>query len=250
MIKVKNLVKKFDDKVVLNDINTTFEPGKVNLVIGRSGSGKTVFMKCLLGLLIPEEGELFYGNKDFYSLSEKEQKNIRKEMGVVFQSGAIFDFLDVEGNVRFPLDMFSNMTQKEKIDRVNFCLEKVNLQGTNKLKSSELSGGMKKRLAIARAIALNPKYLFCDEPNSGLDPQNAVTIDELIYNLTHEFNTTTIVNTHDMNSVIKIGEKVIFLYKGQLWWEGSNENILETDNKELRDFIFASSLAQKLLETS
>ena len=249
MIKVKNLVKKFDDKVVLNDINTTFELGKVNLVIGRSGSGKTVFMKCLLGLLIPEEGELFYGNKDFYSLSEKEQKNIRKEMGVVFQSGAIFDFLDVEGNVRFPLDMFSNMTQKEKIDRVNFCLEKVNLQGTNKLKSSELSGGMKKRLAIARAIALNPKYLFCDEPNSGLDPQNAVTIDELIYNLTHEFNTTTIVNTHDMNSVIKIGEKVIFLNEGHLWWEGSSENILNTDNKELRDFIFASSLAQKLLET-
>ncbi len=250
MIKVKNLVKKFDDKVVLNDINTTFELGKVNLVIGRSGSGKTVFLKCLLGLLTPEEGELFYGNKDFYSLSEKEQKNIRKEMGVVFQSGAIFDFLDVEGNVRFPLDMFSNMTQKEKIDRVNFCLEKVNLQGTNKLKSSELSGGMKKRLAIARAIALNPKYLFCDEPNSGLDPQNAVTIDELIYNLTHEFNTTTIVNTHDMNSVIKIGEKVIFLNEGHLWWEGSSENILNTDNKELRDFIFASSLAQKLLETS
>jgi len=250
MIKVKNLVKKFDDKVVLNDINTTFELGKVNLVIGRSGSGKTVFMKCLLGLLIPEEGELYYGNKKFYSLSEKEQKNIRKEMGVVFQSGAIFDFLDVEGNVRFPLDMFSNMTQKEKIDRVNFCLEKVNLQGTNKLKSSELSGGMKKRLAIARAIALNPKYLFCDEPNSGLDPQNAVTIDELIYNLTHEFNTTTIVNTHDMNSVIKIGEKVIFLNEGHLWWEGSSENILNTDNKELRDFIFASSLAQKLLETS
>jgi len=250
MIKVKNLVKKFDDKVVLDSINTTFELGKVNLVIGRSGSGKTVFMKCLLGLLIPEEGELFYGNKDFYSLSEKEQKNIRKEMGVVFQSGAIFDFLDVEGNVRFPLDMFSNMTQKEKIDRVNFCLEKVNLQGTNKLKSSELSGGMKKRLAIARAIALNPKYLFCDEPNSGLDPQNAVTIDELIYNLTHEFNTTTIVNTHDMNSVIKIGEKVIFLNEGHLWWEGSSENILNTDNKELRDFIFASSLAQKLLETS
>ncbi len=250
MIKVKNLVKKFDDKVVLNDINTTFEPCKVNLVIGRSGSGKTVFLKCLLGLLTPEEGELFYGNKDFYSLSEKEQKNIRKEMGVVFQSGAIFDFLDVEGNVRFPLDMFSNMTQKEKIDRVNFCLEKVNLQGTNKLKSSELSGGMKKRLAIARAIALNPKYLFCDEPNSGLDPQNAVTIDELIYNLTHEFNTTTIVNTHDMNSVIKIGEKVIFLNEGHLWWEGSSENILNTDNKELRDFIFASSLAQKLLETS
>ncbi|HPU46844.1 MAG TPA: ATP-binding cassette domain-containing protein [Bacteroidales bacterium] len=250
MIKVKNLVKKFDDKVVLDSINTTFEPGKVNLVIGRSGSGKTVFLKCLLGLLTPEEGELFYGNKDFYSLSEKEQKNIRKEMGVVFQSGAIFDFLDVEGNVRFPLDMFSNMTQKEKIDRVNFCLEKVNLQGTNKLKSSELSGGMKKRLAIARAIALNPKYLFCDEPNSGLDPQNAVTIDELIYNLTHEFNTTTIVNTHDMNSVIKIGEKVIFLNEGHLWWEGSSENILNTDNKELRDFIFASSLAQKLLETS
>ena len=250
MIKVKNLVKKFDDKVVLDSINTTFELGKVNLVIGRSGSGKTVFLKCLLGLLTPEEGELFYGNKDFYSLSEKEQKNIRKEMGVVFQSGAIFDFLDVEGNVRFPLDMFSNMTQKEKIDRVNFCLEKVNLQGTNKLKSSELSGGMKKRLAIARAIALNPKYLFCDEPNSGLDPQNAVTIDELIYNLTHEFNTTTIVNTHDMNSVIKIGEKVIFLNEGHLWWEGSSENILNTDNKELRDFIFASSLAQKLLETS
>ncbi|MDI6832613.1 MAG: ATP-binding cassette domain-containing protein [Bacteroidales bacterium] len=250
MIKVKNLVKKFNDKVVLNNINTTFEPGKVNLVIGRSGSGKTVFMKCLLGLLTPEEGELFYGNKDFYSLSEKEQKNIRKEMGVVFQSGAIFDFLDVEGNVRFPLDMFSNMTQKEKIDRVNYCLEKVNLQGTNKLKSSELSGGMKKRLAIARSIALNPKYLFCDEPNSGLDPQNAVTIDELIYNLTHEFNTTTIVNTHDMNSVIKIGEKVIFLYEGHLWWEGSNENILKTDNKELIDFIFASSLAQKLLKTS
>ncbi|HQC59565.1 MAG TPA: ATP-binding cassette domain-containing protein, partial [Bacteroidales bacterium] len=170
MIKVKNLVKKFDDKVVLDSINTTFEPGKVNLVIGRSGSGKTVFMKCLLGLLIPEEGELFYSNKNFYSLTEKEQKNIRKEMGVVFQSGAIFDFLDVEGNVRFPLDMFSDMTQKEKIDRVNFCLEKVNLEGTNKLKSSELSGGMKKRLAIARAIALNPKYLFCDEPNSGLDP--------------------------------------------------------------------------------
>lgn len=249
MIRVEHLTKKFDDKVVLKDITTRFEPGKVNLVIGMSGSGKTVFMKCLLGLLIPEKGELYFGDKNFYSLSEKEQKLIRKEMGVVFQSGAIFDFLDVEGNVKFPLDMFTNMSNKEKLERVNFCLERVNLQGTNKLKPPELSGGMKKRLAIARAIALNPKYLFCDEPNSGLDPQNAVLIDELISDLTHEFNTTTVVNTHDMNSVIKIGEKVIFFYNGMLWWEGSKDNIFETDNQELKDFIFASSLAQKLLES-
>jgi len=238
MIKVKNLVKKFDDKVVLDSINTTFEPGKVNLVIGRSGSGKTVFMKCLLGLLIPEEGELFYSNKNFYSLTEKEQKNIRKEMGVVFQSGAIFDFLDVEGNVRFPLDMFSNMTQKEKIDRVNFCLEKVNLEGTNKLKSSELSGGMKKRVALARALVLNPKYLFCDEPNSGLDPETSLVIDKLIKVLTEEYKTSTIIITHDMNTVMETGDKIIYLHQGKVNFEGTSDQIVLSQDEQLIDYVF------------
>jgi phospholipid/cholesterol/gamma-HCH transport system ATP-binding protein len=245
MIELKNIFKSFGDNHVLKDISTTFEKGKTNLIIGQSGSGKTVLLKSIIGLHQIDKGDIYYDNREFSRMSEKQKKNIRKEIGMVFQGGALFDSATVEENVRFPLDMFTEMSDKEKNDRVNFCLSKVNLVDANHLYPAEISGGMQKRVAIARAIALNPKYLFCDEPNSGLDPRTAIVIDQLIKELTIEFNMTTVINTHDMNSVIEIGDKILYIYKGEKWWEGTKDEILHTDNKELDDFIFASDLMRK-----
>ena len=246
MIVAKNLKKSFSGVLVLDDVSVTFEKGITNLIIGQSGSGKTVLLKCIVGLHDLDEGEIWFDGRLYNELSFKERKEIRKEIGMLFQGSALFDSSTVEENVRFPLDMFSDMTYQEKIDRVNFCLDRVNITNANKLYPSELSGGMKKRVAIARAISLNPKYLFCDEPNSGLDPQTGIVIDKLISEITKEYNITTVVNTHDMNSVIEMGEKVVFIYDGKKFWEGSNTEILETDLKELNEFVFATSLAQKL----
>lgn len=246
MILAENISKSFADKKVLKDINVNFEAGKTNLIIGKSGSGKTVLMKCLLGLHNIDQGNILYDGRNYSNMSVNEKKAIRQEFGMVFQGGALFDSMTVLQNVMFPLNMFTSLTIKEKIKRVNFCLERVNLKNVNKLFPAEISGGMKKRVAIARAIVMNPKYLFCDEPNSGLDPQTAIVIDRLISELTKEFNMTTIINTHDMNSVFEIGDKIAFIYEGKLWWEGSNTDILETNNKEVNDFIFASSLARQI----
>ncbi len=246
MIEVKNLTKKFDDKIVLDDVSVIFEQGKTNLIIGQSGSGKTVLLKSIVGLHSVDQGEIWYGNRQYNALNFKQKKEIRKEIGMLFQGAALFDSSTVEENVMLPLDMFTDLNFSDKLDRVNFCLERVNLTNVNSLYPSELSGGMKKRVAIARAIALNPKFLFCDEPNSGLDPQTGIVIDNLIKNITEEFNITTIVNTHDMNSVMEIGDKVVFIYEGKKIWEGSNNEILSTDCKELNDFVFATNLAKKL----
>jgi len=246
MIEVKNLTKIFDDKKVLDNVSVVFEKGKTNLIIGQSGSGKTVLLKSIVGLHTIEEGEIWYDRRQYNALNFREKKAIRKEIGMLFQGAALFDSSTVQENVMLPLDMFTEMNLHDKLDRVNFCLEKVNLQDVNNLYPSELSGGMKKRVAIARAIALNPKYLFCDEPNSGLDPQTGIVIDNLIKNITEEFNITTIVNTHDMNSVMEIGDKVVFIYEGKKIWEGSNKEILNTDCKELNDFVFATNLAKQL----
>ncbi len=246
MIKVQNLYKSFNGNIVLNDISVTFEPGKTNLIIGRSGSGKTVLLKSIVGLHEADSGEIWYGNIDFINLDFKARKEIRKEMGMLFQGSALFDSLTVEQNVMFPLDMFTDMNPEEKIERVNFCLKRVNIINANKLFPSELSGGMKKRVAIARAISLNPKYLFCDEPNSGLDPITAILIDELIKELTEEYRMTTIVNTHDMNSVMKIGEKIVFISDGIKCWEGNKDEILHSDCPTLNDFVFANALAKQL----
>jgi phospholipid/cholesterol/gamma-HCH transport system ATP-binding protein len=242
MIQVKNITKSFDGNTVINDISSDFEPGRTNLIIGRSGSGKTVLLKCILGLYDPDSGSVVYDGRDFTLMKNKERKKLRQEVGMVFQGGALFDSLTVEENVRFPLDMFTNMTLKEKNQRVDFCLEHVNISSANHLFPSEISGGMQKRVAIARAISLNPKYLFCDEPNSGLDPETATLIDNLIHDLTTEFKMTTIINTHDMNSVIEIGESVLFIHKGEKCWEGSKMNILSSENHILNDFIFANKL--------
>lgn len=243
MIQVKNLYKSFDGNTVLKDISTRFEQGKTNLIIGRSGSGKTVLLKSILGLFDIDQGEVWYDDKNFVKISRKERKLLRREMGMVFQGGALFDSLSVEANVRFPLDMFTRQSSKEKQDRVEFCLEHVNIEKPAfRLAPSEISGGMQKRVAIARAIALNPRYLFCDEPNSGLDPETATIIDNLIQDLTKEFQMTTIINTHDMNSVVEIGESVLFISGGEVAWEGTNKEILDTDNKKLNDFIFANKL--------
>jgi phospholipid/cholesterol/gamma-HCH transport system ATP-binding protein len=243
MIEVKNVYKSFDGVEVLKNVSTFFEKGKTNLIIGRSGSGKTVLLKSILGLYEIDQGEIWYDDRNFTQIGEKERKKMRQEMGMVFQGGALFDSISVEGNIRFPLDMFTNMSPKEKQDRVRFCLEHVNIeQPAFKLFPSEISGGMQKRVAIARAIALNPRYLFCDEPNSGLDPETATVIDRLIQDLTKEFQMTTIINTHDMNSVIEIGESVLFISKGEKEWVGSKHEILKTDNKKLNDFIFANKL--------
>lgn len=242
MIQVKNITKSFDGNTVINDISSDFEPGRTNLIIGRSGSGKTVLLKCILGLYDPDSGNVVYDGRDFTLMKNKERKKLRQEVGMVFQGGALFDSLTVEENVRFPLDMFTNMTLKEKKQRVDFCLEHVNISSANHLYPSEISGGMQKRVAIARAISLNPKYLFCDEPNSGLDPETATLIDNLIHDLTTEFKMTTIINTHDMNSVIEIGESVLFIHKGEKCWEGSKMNILSSENQILNDFIFANKL--------
>ena len=248
MIEVKNISKSFNGKPVLEDISAAFEKGRTNLVIGGSGSGKTVLMKCMVGLLEVDSGEVFFDERNFSSLSFKERKPFRQEIGMVFQGGALFDSLNVEKNVMFPLSMFTDMTENEKRERANDCLKRVNLINVNKLFPSELSGGMKKRVAIARAISPTPKYLFFDEPNSGLDPQTAILIDNLIKEITEEYQTTTVINTHDMNSVMEIGDKIIFLHKGKKWWEGSNREITVSKNNELKDFIFASKILRELVE--
>ncbi len=243
MIEVKNLYKSFDGNEVLKDVSAQFEKGKTNLIIGRSGSGKTVLLKSILGLYEIDRGEIWYMDRNLTEMSQKEIKKMRKEIGMVFQGGALFDSISVEGNVRFPLDMFTRMSAKEKAGRVEFCLGHVNIEKhAFKLFPSEISGGMQKRVAIARAIALNPKYLFCDEPNSGLDPETATVIDKLIQRLTREFQMTTIINTHDMNSVIEIGESVLFISKGEKEWVGTKHEILNSGNKKLNDFIFANKL--------
>lgn len=246
MIEGTNISKSFRDNLVLKNINVRFEKGKTNLIIGQSGSGKTVLMKCLIGLYEPDEGQILFDGRNFTDMKSDERKEIRKELGMLFQGGALFDSMTVEENIMFPLTMFTSQTMEEKKERVNFCLKWVNLENANKLFPSELSGGMIKRVAIARAISVNPQYLFCDEPNSGLDPQTSGVIDELIQRLTEEFKMTTVVNTHDMNSVIKIGDTVSFIHKGELWWVGDKTQVLTTENKELNDFVFATELTKRL----
>lgn len=246
MIEVKNLCKSFGDKEVLKDISTVFENGKTNLIIGQSGSGKTVLMKNLVGLLDPTSGDVLYDGRNFVAMDKKEKIMLRREMGMIFQSAALFDSMTVLENVMFPLDMFSNMNLRERINRARTCLDRVNLKDAGAKFPGELSGGMQKRVAIARAIALNPQYLFCDEPNSGLDPKTSLVIDELLHSITHEFNITTIINTHDMNSVMGIGENIIFIYEGHKEWQGVSADIMDSSNKKLTDFIFASDLLKKM----
>ena len=246
MIRVDNVKKSFGDHKVLKGISTSFEQGKTNLLIGRSGAGKTVFLKLLVGLLEPTSGSVWYDDVEFSKLTRKEKKHIRMQIGMLFQGSALFDSMTVEENIRFPLDMFTNMTKKEKQDRVDYCLERVSLEGTNKRYPSEVSGGMQKRVGIARSIVLEPKYLFCDEPNSGLDPKTAIVVDELIKNITIENNITTVINTHDMNSVMEIGEKIAFLHLGELAWVGNRHEVLNSDNELLQDFIFASPYLKRL----
>jgi phospholipid/cholesterol/gamma-HCH transport system ATP-binding protein len=246
MIQVENLVKNFNGVNVLQDISVLFEKGKTNLIIGKSGSGKTVLMKCIVGLHEVDQGSVFYDNRDFVKMNFKERKQIRREIGMLFQGSALFDSLTVEENVMFPLNMFTDMNLSEKLDRANMCLSRVNLPHSNRLYPGELSGGMKKRVAIARAIVENPRYLFCDEPNSGLDPMTALVIDELISEITHEYDMTTVINTHDMNSVMEIGEKVVFIHQGKKEWEGTREGILDSENQNLNDFVFASNFAKKI----
>lgn len=246
MIRVENLSKYFGEKKVLDKISTTFETGKCNLIIGKSGSGKTVLMKCLVSLYTPDEGYIHFDDRILRHLNKKEKVNLRKDIGMLFQGGALFDSMNIEENVMFPIRMFQLSDYKTMKKRVDFCLDRVNLRGINKQFPSEISGGMQKRVAIARAIATQPKYLFCDEPNSGLDPQTSIVIDQLIKEITHEYNITTVVNTHDMNSVMEIGENINYIHQGQLWWKGNNENVLNTDNKELNDFIFCSALTKRL----
>jgi phospholipid/cholesterol/gamma-HCH transport system ATP-binding protein len=246
MIKAENIRKSFGEQEVLKGVSTIFEPGKTNLIIGRSGAGKTVFLKLLVGLLEPTSGSIWYSDTNFTSLNTKQKKAIRMQIGMLFQGSALFDSMTVEENIRFPLDMFTNMTKKEKLDRVNLVLERVDLTGTNDKYPSEVSGGMQKRVGIARAIVQKPKYLFCDEPNSGLDPKTSIVIDELIRDITIENNITTVINTHDMNSVMEIGENIALLYKGNLAWQGNRHEVLESENELLQDFIFASPFLQRL----
>lgn len=246
MIEVKNVIKAFDGKTVLHDVSCTFEPGKTNLIIGQSGSGKTVLMKSIVGLVRPDVGHILFDGRDRLSMSAKQIKVLRKEIGMLFQGSALFDSETVMSNVMFPLVMFSDMTQGEIVDRANFCLERVNLKGQGNKYPSELSGGMQKRVAIARAIALNPKYLFCDEPNSGLDPKTSILIDELLSDITREYNITTIINTHDMNSVLGIGENIVFLNKGHVDWIGNKDEIYRSTNESLIDFVFATNLFRKV----
>ena len=248
MIEVKNITKSFDGRVVLKDISTTFEDGKTNLIIGRSGSGKTVMIKNIIGLMKPDTGQILYDGRDLITMNKHELNMLRREMGMLFQGSALFDSMTVMENVMFPLDMFSKDSTKERRKRAEFCLERVNLSEAGHLYPSEISGGMMKRAAIARAISLNPKYLFCDEPNSGLDPKTSLVIDELVHDITHEYNMTTLINTHDMNSVMGIGEKIIYIYDGYKEWEGSKDDIFTSSNKKLNDFIFASDLFRKVKE--
>jgi phospholipid/cholesterol/gamma-HCH transport system ATP-binding protein len=246
MIETKHVFKRFQDRVVLDDINVVFDSGKTNLIIGLSGSGKTVLMKCLVGLIEIDEGEILYNDRNFQNIKLEDKKLIRQEIGMLFQGAALFDSQSVEENVMFPLDIFTNMSAEEKAERVNFCLKRVNMTNSNNLFPSEISGGMKKRAAIARAIVLQPRYLFCDEPNSGLDPKTSIVIDNLIAEITQEFNITTVINTHDMNSVLEIGDKVTYINKGKIWWQGDKHNILHSGNKDLDDFVYASELTKKL----
>jgi phospholipid/cholesterol/gamma-HCH transport system ATP-binding protein len=246
MIEVNNIHKSFGDAHVLKGISTTFEKGKTNLIIGSSGSGKTVFIKCLLGLIIPEQGTISFDGRIYSELEPSEKRNLRQEMGMVFQGSALFDSMTVEGNVMFPLDMFTKQPKSEMLDRVNFVLKRVNLSDANDKYPAEISGGMQKRVAIARAIVMNPKYLFCDEPNSGLDPKTAIIIDNLIQEITQEYDITTVINSHDMNSVMEIGEKIIFLKDGLKEWEGSNKEIFKTDNAAVTNFVYSSELFKKV----
>ena len=246
MIEVKNLYKSFEDIEVLKDISTTFENGKTNLIIGRSGSGKTVLMKNLVGLLTPTKGKVLYDGRDFVAMTKKEKVMMRREMGMIFQSAALFDSMTVLENVMFPLDMFAPMTLRNRIKRAKECLERVNLLEAEDKYPGEISGGMQKRVAIARAISMNPKYLFCDEPNSGLDPKTSLVIDDLLHSITQEYNMTTIINTHDMNSVMGIGENIIFIHEGRKEWQGVSSQIMHSDNQLLTDFIFASDLLKNM----
>mgnify|MGYP003292256708 FL=1 len=245
MIRADHISKTFEGRTVLKDISVEFDTGKTNLIIGRSGSGKTVLLKSLVGLHDVDQGKIFYDDVCYTDLNFRERKAIRKDIGMIFQGGALLDSSTVRENVRLPLDLFTEMSEGEKRDRVDFCLERVRLEGADHLYPSEISGGMVKRVAIARAIVLNPRYLFCDEPNSGLDPQTSVVIDNLIHDITKEFNITTIINTHDMNSVMEIGEKIVYIHTGHKWWEGTKEDILYADNQELNDFVFASAMAKR-----
>ena len=246
MIEVRHLYKSFGDKEVLKDINFKFEDGKTNLIIGQSGSGKTVLMKNLVGLLDPTSGEVLYDGRDFVKMTKEEKVAMRREMGMIFQSAALFDSLSVLENVMFPLDMFSNMNYREKLKRAQECIDRVNLMGAEKKYPGEISGGMQKRVAIARAIVLNPKYLFCDEPNSGLDPKTSLVIDELLSGITKEFDITTIINTHDMNSVMGIGENICFIYQGHKEWQGNKDQVMSATNEKLNDLVFASDLFRKV----
>lgn len=246
MIEVKNITKSFDGKTILHNVSARFETGKTNLIIGQSGSGKTVLMKSIVGLVRPEEGEILYDGRDLLKMDVEQTKQLREEIGMLFQGSALFDSETVLGNVMFPLMMFTSMTQAEMKERARFCLERVNLKGADNKYPSEISGGMQKRVAIARAIALNPKYLFCDEPNSGLDPKTSILIDELLSDITYEYNMTTIINTHDMNSVLGIGENIVFINKGYNEWIGNKEEIYRTSNEALNEFVFATDLFQKV----
>lgn len=248
MIEVKDLYKGFSGTPVLKGINATFENGKTSLVIGQSGSGKTVLLKCMLGLFTPEKGDILYDGVSYTEMNEDDQRDLRKNIGMVFQGSALFDSSTVEENVMFPLKMFTNQSVSEMLERVNFVLKRVNLEGSNDKYPAELSGGMQKRVAIARAIVMNPKYLFCDEPNSGLDPKTAIVIDNLIQEITKEYNITTVINSHDMNSVMEIGEKIIFLKDGVKEWDGHSELVFKTDNKAVTDFVYSSNLFKKVRE--
>ena len=248
MIKVENLYKGFDGVPVLKNINVEYEPGKCNMIIGASGSGKTVLLKNLIGLLEPDSGDISYGDRKLSSMSDKEKRMLRKDIGILFQGSALFDFATVLESVMFPLEFFTDWSYAQRKERAQYCLEKVNIVGSDNKYPNELSGGMQKRVGIARAIALSPSYLFCDEPNSGLDPYTSIVIDELISNLTKEFNMTTVVNTHDMNSILEIGDKIAFMYQGSLLWRGDKNTILSTDCAELREFICANTLARNIIE--
>lgn len=248
MIEVKNIIKSFEGRVVLNNISAVFETGKTNLIIGRSGSGKTVMIKSIIGLIKPDSGQILYDNRDFTSMNKNELHEVRREMGMLFQGSALFDSMTVLENVMFPLEMFSKESKKEKLARAQFCLERVNLTDAGNLFPSEISGGMMKRAAIARAIALKPKYLFCDEPNSGLDPKTSLLIDDLIHSITIEYKMTTVINTHDMNSVMNIGDNIIFIKEGVKEWEGNKDQVINSTNKALNDFVFASDLFKKVKE--
>ena len=246
MIEVKNIHKEFGDNLVLNDVSFNFKQGNTNLIIGESGSGKTTLLKILIGLHHLDSGTIMYDGRVFNEMKLKEKRLLRQEIGMLFQGGALFDYLTVEENIKFPLTMFTNQSEEEKSDRINFCLKRVNLENKNQLMPSELSGGMLKRVAIARAISMQPKYLLCDEPNSGLDPKTAIVIDNLIQEITEEYNITTIVNTHDMNSVMEIGQNIAFIHDGVIWWEGNKEDLIHSNNQELNDFVFASELFKRL----